>query len=312
MNVSLRPYQTNDFDAVYALWQTVFESSWPLTPRFLARMLTGHTRYQPGDHMLAEQDGRVVGFVATHPHADGKTAGIQFMLVLPEHQRQGIGGQLHDAALAHFHQKGNETVHLARGGVDYFWPGVPSNCPGALDFFKSCGWSFPESCFDLTRDLADYQTPPGVMERIAPHNIDIRPCAAEEVSAILDFEWRMFPYWAIYYQHTTEEGRHDDILVAWDDKTPVGAVLMNKADVAGMHPDALWHRILGDDLGTIGAVGVDDARRGQGIGLALVGAAAERLRARGVRQCLIGWTDLLSFYGRLGYTVWREYAMNED
>ena len=45
------------------------------------------------------------------------------------------------------------------------------------------------------------------------------------------------------------------------------------------------------------------------IGTALVAYACEQLRDRGVVNCHIGWTPLLSFYGRLGFRPWRRFEM---
>jgi beta-N-acetylhexosaminidase len=47
--------------------------------------------------------------------------------------------------------------------------------------------------------------------------------------------------------------------------------------------------------------------RGRGIGTGIVAYACEQLRERGVGHCHIGWTVLLSFYGRLGFRPWRRY-----
>jgi GNAT superfamily N-acetyltransferase len=69
-----------------------------------------------------------------------------------------------------------------------------------------------------------------------------------------------------------------------------------------------WQPMLGPQVTTIGCVGTLRPFRGQGIGTALVAAASEMLKRAGGSVCHIGWTDLLTFYGRLGYVPWRSYA----
>lgn len=310
MTISIRPYRASDFDTLYALWGATLGDSWPLTPAYLRYMVSGYARYKEGDHFVAEQDGQVVGFVATQN--DGKAGGIPFLIVSPDMQRQGIGRQLNTAAIEHLRRHGIDTISLAHGGGDYFWPGVPLNPPGAVDFFKACGWTLPDTCYDMTQDLATYQTPAGVLERAARLSIDIRLCSSsEEAAAVVAFEQRVFPFWAQYFQMNANPAHFDSILAAWDGKTVVGALLLDVADIDGLNPGGVWHVILGDHMGSIGAVGVDEARQGHGIGLALVATASEILQKRGVRQCVIGWTDLLGFYGRLGYREWRAYAMTD-
>lgn len=310
MPLSIRPYRPADFDVLFALWEATLSDSWRLTADYLRYMVSGYARYRDGDHFIAEQDGRVAGFVATQN--DGKAGGIPLLIISPQNQCQGIGTKLHTAALKHLRQQGIEKISLAHGGGDYFWPGVPLNCSGAVDFFKACGWSFLYTSYDMTQDLATYQTPPGVLERAVRLGIDIRLCnSAQEAAAVVAFERRMFPNWLNYYEALASAARYDEILAAWDGETVVGALLLDKTDSDRFNPNTVWQMILGDHMGSIGAVGVDEARQGQGIGLAMVDAASEILQSRGVRQCVIGWTDLLGFYGRVGYREWRAYAMTD-
>jgi beta-N-acetylhexosaminidase len=63
-------------------------------------------------------------------------------------------------------------------------------------------------------------------------------------------------------------------------------------------------------VGALGTVGVAAARRGQGIGLALVARGSEILKEQGINQCHISWVVLLDFYGKLGYRTWRSYKMS--
>lgn len=308
MTTSLRPYRTSDFDSLWALWQSTLGESWPLTREFLRRITSDVMRYHEGDNIVAEQDSHVVGFVATRVHSAGKGGGVPLLIVSPEKQRQGIGTLLHNAAFEQLRQKQVETINFTDGG-EPFWPGVPLNVPGAVDFFKSCGWNFSHTSYDLTRDLIDYQTPADVLERAAKQGITIRLASWDEAISIVDFEQCNFPFWSEYFEKTAQAGRYSDILAAWDGAEVVGSLLINRADVTGLNPDALWHTILGDDMGGIGAVGVNEQRQGCGIGLALVATASNILQARGLHQCIIGWTDLMDFYGKLGYTIWRGYAM---
>lgn len=306
----IRPYRAADFDVLFALWETTLGESWPLTADYLRCMVSGYARYKDGDHFVAEQDGKVIGFVATQN--DSKRGGIPFLIVNPNQQRQGIGRQLNTTAMEHLRGQNIEKISLAHGGGDYFWPGIPLNCPGAVDFFKACGWTFVYTSYDMTQDLIAYQTPAGVLERVSQLGIDIRlTTSSEEAAAVVEFERRMFPNWLNYYQATANAASYDEMLAAWDGETVVGALLLDKTDTDHCNPDTLWHVILGAHMGSIGAVGVDEKRQGQGIGLAMVATASEILQGLGVRQCVIGWTDLLGFYGRVGYREWCAYAMTD-
>ncbi|MBX3061660.1 MAG: GNAT family N-acetyltransferase [Anaerolineae bacterium] len=309
----LRPYSNSDFEAIYALWQATMSDRWQLTPRFLRRMLhEGYPSYQEGDYWVAEEAGRVIGFVAAQYDPTDKSAGIALLMVSPDKQRQGIGTRLHTAAMERLRGYDYATINLAHGGGDGLFPGVPTDPPDSMAFFSANGWGFPDTSYDLIQNLTDYQTPAGMVERAEQQGIVLRtPKDAAEASAVVEFEQINFPFWRRFFAETVQAGRYGDILAAWDGSTVVGSLLMDRADIEGMSTTALWHLMLGDDMGTIGAVGVEEARQGRGIGLALVARASEMVKQRGVRQCVIGWTGLLNFYGKLGYRVWRSYGMTD-
>jgi len=68
--------------------------------------------------------------------------------------------------------------------------------------------------------------------------------------------------------------------------------------------------LLGQNVGELGPLGVLEAVRENGIGLALAARVTELLRERGASVRYVGWTWLVDWYGRLGYQVWREYVMS--
>ncbi len=296
MIFTIRPYQSSDFDAVYALWQDSLGAAWSIAVEFFRRYV------EVGERMVAEQDGEVVGFVMAQVNPARHEGTIPLVIVRPENQRQGIGRALQAAAVERLRQLGVAEIQLGHGP---FWPGIPIDLPGAVDFFKACGWVFRETAYDLTQDLIDYQTPPGILERVADQGIEFRQASQGDIGAILELEDRVFPYWAEFFHLTADAGQYMNILGAWDGEKAVGALLL---EATPNH----WQQLLGDDMGTIGCVGVDDAYQERGIGVAMTARASEILKAKGVRQCHVGWTDLLTFYGRLGYTVWRTFSLTDE
>lgn len=313
MTPSIRPYQPDDFDAVYALWQATLGASWVMSQDFFKTMISGMETSRPDDNVIAEREGQVVGFAATQISTDGKAGVLLLIMVHPAEQRQGAGRLLQEAAVTHLRGSGVESIRLAAGSGEYFWCGVPQDALGAVEFFKACGWKFTWVAHDLIRDLSDYHTPAGVLERVEGHGITIRAAAsADEAESVLAFEQRVFPEWLGYFEGVAAGGQYRDILAAWDGSRVVGSLLLEMPDPEAFNSEARWHAMIGEKMGTIGAVGVDDAYRERGIGLTLVAVASEILKARGAGPCAIGWTNLLSFYGRLGYESWRSYDMAEE
>ena len=259
---------------------------------------------------VAVRAGRVVGLGRVQFSADGARAGLGLLLVAPDARRQGVGRALHDRLLEDARARGIARMQIGGGGPAYFWPGAPQNLPDARPFFALRGWDFSETAYDLTRDLSDYVTPPGLMARATGYQI--RPVAsAAEADALLRFEAAHFPDWHDFYARAAARGQYHNLLAAWDAAGAVaGALLLFSArESYSADPSVIWGTLLGAEMGGLGAVGVAEFAREAGLGTALVAEGCALLRARGVRHAHIGWTVLLSFYGRLGFTPWRTYDL---
>lgn len=63
--------------------------------------------------------------------------------------------------------------------------------------------------------------------------------------------------------------------------------------------------------GLIGCVGVDEAYRSKGVGLAMLCHAIEDMKERGVEGVFIDSTDKVLWYGKLGFGIWKKYIRAE-
>ena len=318
--VLIRPFNPNlDTAALPPLWQAALGDTWPMRADLLRRQLTEHRFYRGDDHLVAIADGRIVGFVGTQVDRwegvpDSKRGGgISVVVVHPDWQRRGIGARLHEAALAQLRREGVQELRLGGGGAYRFWPGIPTDLPEAYEFFAACGWPLdPEqrSC-DLVRDLADYHTQSAMHARLAQEDVSVRPARQDEVDDVLAFEFEHFPGWAAGFVYMAELGDFQNMLVAVDaEKGIVGTLMLHTPSSRWLTANITWKTLLGDTLGGISAVGVAASERGRGIGIGMVAVGSEVLRERGVGHCHIDWTRIVDFYGKLGYTVWREYWMS--
>ena len=308
MNLNIRPYiQDNDLIRVRNLWDEILGKKWPINSTLLKRKLS------EGEHIVALRDGEIVGFLATQRSKNKiKQRGeIMLVLVAEDCQRQGVGRKLLDQSLKNLKSKNVFDIQLGGGGGSYFWPGVPRNLPGAIDFFKSCGWNFSEISFDLLRDLKNYKTPDWISERVRPLNIKNRFIKSNEKQKILTFEKKSFPKWYSAFQSTINSGDLGDVLVAVDsDEEILGSTVLFSPKSKSYQQKFIWSLILGKNSGGFGALGVKEEARNRGIGLILSATASEILKKRGIRNCLLGWTHLVSWYGKLGYKVWMKYDMS--
>ncbi len=302
-----------DLDDVYALWQAVLPG-WIVSRRVFRQIISDHTRYQPGDHLIAEEHGRIIGFIATQTDRNGPSAPgdghILLLMVAPNAQRQGHGAMLHAAALDRFRRNRVHKVQLGGGGPR-FWPGVPSNLQGGVDFFAAHGWIWDHTVVDMIRDVRAFITPAPIHERAERQGLSFDILSEPEVPELLAFETREFPQWADAFREAVDLGNTRDVLVARTaNRQSAGALLLYTAESHSDRTDVIWKQALGDDAGALGAVGVAEAAREMGIGTALVARGAEILRERGVRTCFLGWVWAIDFYRRLGYDVWQSYSMS--
>ncbi len=311
--VAIRPYQpATDEPAVFDVWRATFASTWPLTREMFRRVTVGAAAYQDGDHVVAEERGIPIGFVATQVDPDGaprRTGHIGILLVAPARRRQGIGRALHAAALAHLQERDVGRVQLG-GGDAYLWPGVPSTLSPALSFFCSCGWSYAETSYDLVQDLRGYVSPLDVYRRVDGQRIVLEIGAHQHAAEVLTFVAREFPSWEAAYRSVVDLGDYADLLLARDDGHIIGTTIMYSPLSHPRRVDVRWKTLLGEDVGAISVVGVAASARRRGVGHALAARASEIVRERGAHHCFIGWTWMIGLYGELGYRVWHEYRMS--
>jgi beta-N-acetylhexosaminidase len=307
--MEIRPYQP-DTDKVqaYALWQRALGSVWPISRQQFQLRTAGHEAYQAGDALIAEAQGQLVGFIGTS--ADPPRGQMSVILVDPARQRQGIGTALHDRALERLRQRGVTEVQLGAGGPIYFWPGVPTNLPAAWAFFQKRGWAERERSCDLIQPLAGYRTPPEVLTRIRLPGVTITTATPADVPAVLAFEAHHFPEWRRYFEIYAEERGPDSLALARNAQREIIGTALVDAPRPEQPPDTPWETLLGTGVGGGGTVGVAEAWRENGVGLAIAARVTELLKERGCAVSYVGYTWLVDWYGRLGYTVWREYHMS--
>jgi GNAT superfamily N-acetyltransferase len=284
---ALRPFGgVAGHDLVEALWLAALDGRWPLLPKAIAMVRDG---------FFAVAGGRTVGFVAVD-----LAGSIPLVLVVPGHQRRGIGTDLLSAALDRMRAAGLSTVQAGSGGIDSIWPGVPADLPEAVRLFASCGWRPGQDTLDFVADLPGYQASALALGGSVRTDITIGLATPADVPAVMAFETATFPHWARSFR-----AGNRDILFARDDAGAICATLL----LDGPGADTVFEPMLGRAAATINCVGVAPHVQGRGIGTALVVRASEILRDRGAGTCHISWTVRESFYTRAGYRPWRRYRM---
>ena len=126
MRPTIRDYRPADFETLWKMDQVCFVQGISYTRRELAFYIA----QKRGFTLVAEADGRIVGFVVIDRDREGQGHVITID-VLPEARRSGLGSQLMTAAEERLRTLGCSTVFL-EAAVDN---------AAALAFYKRHGYS---------------------------------------------------------------------------------------------------------------------------------------------------------------------------
>lgn len=133
MNLRIRPYVSNDLEAIVELsilaWEPVFDSfQQVLGPAIYAHIypdwkpaqkavVESACRDREKYHVwVAEVDQRVVGFFAYELNENDKTGEVYLLAVHPDYQNRGIGTGLNHFALDKLKESGMKLAVVGTGG----------------------------------------------------------------------------------------------------------------------------------------------------------------------------------------------------
>ena len=91
---------------------------------------------------------------------------------------------------------GRQRPLIGSGGDTYLWPGVPTNLPGALQFFDRAGWREAYVAWDYCAHLDRYR-PPVVA---ATPGLRYLRSSIDRHDDVVDFNRRNYPYWARHFE----------------------------------------------------------------------------------------------------------------
>lgn len=297
--VSIRDFiPESDSEWLHALWHRTMHSRWALSKKALLSIVSNAALL-----LVAERDGLQSGICAIDSE-QGSIAGLILLLVEPAKQRCGIGTSLMHEVERRLRGRSVHRLTLGAGDGDYFWPGLPQEQVEALHFFRAFGFVEHEASADLIQDLTHFRTPEWVLSRLADSGTTLCLAESARTEEIAAFEQEYFPAWSAFFENEMRHGCHCNILLAQGPDGKVrGTTLLKREAVIP------WIDIHGTQVGTLNTLGVAPESQGQGIGLALTAGAMEHLKNAGCSHCLIQWTGLNEWYGKLGAKPWAQYRM---
>ena len=272
------------------------------------------------DAVVAWDGGRPVGLAVTKvwrqpPMAalDDTTGFVSALAVHPAARRAGLGSRLLAWAEDRLRGQGVRRLLLGRD-VNALLCGVPETT-GALPFFLARGYRQTGRVWDVQRDLLGYTPHPAALATRARlgRRADIRPATHADTAHLLAFLDHEFPgRW--HYDISvflSSGGAPDDLMLLLFEGEVQGFAHLHSPFTRHLAYGTNWRRALTPPAGGLGPIGVGEVVRGEGLGLALLDAGLQVLAERGTRGCVIDWTTLVDFYGKVGFTPWIAYDQAE-
>ncbi len=314
--MELRTLTPEEALAVPEVWNSAWgePNPYPLTEALWHERLAS-PHHDPELLVGAVAEGRVLAYAhGKRPVSSWQPANLAWvssLAVRRENQGRGVG----TAVLAELmHRLSSSTpaeVHFG-SDADHLLPGPPlESPPAAWRLLRRAGARFSvceqDLHLDLRPELPDAPLPPGWRATEGDHEGALAFVRAtfpgrwaEELATYLRGGATVFTVERTDAQGVPASARAKGFCVAFQGGEELTA--------PGLH----WAGALSRDypdgrLGGIGPLGTAPDVRGLGLGLAMVRAAAQALKERGITDVIINWTTLGSFYGRLGARVWRTY-----
>lgn len=316
----IRLFRMDDEPAVLNLWNECMGEQFPLDSALFEQNVLRDVHFDPqaiwvaedaGGNLLAYAHAKVckepLGSAGTMPE-QGWIGALAF---LPNDEGLHAARQILQAALDWLRTQGRKRVSYGSDPAHLF-PGVPAEQTLHQQLLREAGFTISQhTAVDLVQDLADYRVPDEVEQNLhrLREEYTIRSCTPDDVPVLLRFLQKEFP--GRWYYETVKrlevEDTPRDILILTHGDEVVGFCHTFHRGSKRIGPSIYWRKLLGEAYGGLGPIGLAESTRGKGLGLALLCKGVEYVQQQGAQRMAIDWTDLVDFYGKIGFRVWKRY-----
>lgn len=295
---------------IVALWSEEIGGRFPMSAALWNQNTVKEPNMLEGGSLAVVREGKLCGFIAAKRyietldvHMPVDVGWIQCLLIRTSARNEGIGSELLKQAEQALLEAGVDEIRLGRDPWHYF-PGVPLEDGAAIGWFEKRGYVKGGVETDLIKNVRD-----GELYELTNPSGHYRLLAEEDIPSLLQFLDRVFPgrwhYEALHYELIGGTGR--EFMGFFMDGELQGFCRLNDPGSPVIAQNVYWSPLVEGRMGGIGPLGIDRGIRGHHFGIDLVKAAANELITRGMTDIVIDWTQLIDFYGKLGFTPWKQY-----
>lgn len=302
--LNLRNLWNNEFGFIFPISLELFNRNTYLTNGFLEEY----------SYVVLEDDSPI-GFIINKywptTNEDGlyeSTGWISLIYVLKQYRKKGIGTKLIELSLEAFKSLNIKKIYL---GKDYqnFFPGLPKDLKEHLEWFRKRGF------VDLyeTNDLINLNASTNLILKDSPFEYKI--CAKDLLPNLIEFMKKNFPgRWLKELNDYIKYGGDGSefVICADSSNTIYGFCRIGKYNtpIEKIAFSLTWRNRF-DKLGGIGPLGVDSNFRKQNIAYNMIVYGINFLKENCCECLIIDWTNLLSFYRKFGFEIWKTYIYIE-
>ncbi|HSJ37616.1 MAG TPA: GNAT family N-acetyltransferase [Planococcus sp. (in: firmicutes)] len=303
----LRDFSTTE---ITEFWNREIGNAFPLREELWEQNTFDDLNLMEEACVALAEDGELAGFIVAKRLLEQSEAAMQrdvgwisCLLVGREARGHDLGERLLRHAEDRFAQAGVREIRLGRDPW-HFFPGIPAEDTETADWFKLRGYKRGPIETDLVREVKGQGS-----YNLANPSEHFRVLEREELPELVDFLAVNFPgrwhYEALRYLETGAGGQ--EFIGFYIEGTLKGFCRINDSGSPLIAQNVYWAPLFNGELGGIGPLGIDRSVRGHQFGLDLVKAAANELMGRGSESIVIDWTQLVPFYEKLGFQVWKQY-----
>lgn len=301
-----------DFQSIKSLWSEFYPEKYHVSADLIRANTVDSRVFDWGASEIEQVDGRTAGFVAVKRSANptlfkGPDPDQAHLSALA-FAEPNVGIDLVSRAKRILRERG---IHCLIFGQDsrHFFPGCPEECGSLRDFLMVEGFEVQGQMHDVESNLSNYEPPAGSLDPLGKGTV-ARVCETKDQYPLSEFLDREFPgRWTHDVLDKLEIEGPSTVLGLFHGERCEGFALLQSEGAILPIGGAVWHRSLGEHWGSLGPIGVSKSVRGKGLGKALLASGLIELRHRGVKRCIIDWTNLIDFYGAHGFEIARTYKV---